>query len=295
MDAPSASLWQLTFSVPRPQAEAAEAVLDKALGAMLQSVSQFEGDGRDEWQISALVDRQPDPQALTGLLAGALGGAAPAVRLDRVPDRDWVAAALDHHPPIAEGRYFVYGSHVTATPPAGSIDLRIDAATAFGTGSHESTRGCLRALGHLARSRRYHNPLDIGCGTGVLAMAAARTFRTPVLASDIDPAALTVARENAISNGLGPDIEVVCADGLRHPRIAARAPFDLVTANILANTVARLAPGLRGVVVPGGVVVVSGILAAQEARVLAAYRAQDFQMERRFDLDGWHTLILTRL
>ena len=294
MNAAATTLWQLTFSVPRRQAEEAEAVLNEALGAELQSVSQFEGTGADERQISALIDRRADPQALGGILAHALGGEAPAVHMDRVPDKDWVTAALDRQPPITEGRYFVYGSHVTAPPPAGSIALRIDAATAFGTGSHESTRGCLRALGHLADARRYRNPLDLGCGTGVLAMAAARTFRAPVLASDIDPAAVAVARANANLNDLGDDIEVVCADGLDHPRIRLRAPFDLVTANILADPLSALAPDLRAAVAPGGVFVLSGILAAQEAGILAAYRAQDFAMERRFDLDGWRTLILSR-
>ena len=175
----------------------------------------------------------------------------------------------------------------------------MDAGTAFGAGRHETTRGCLLALDRIARGRTCRNALDIGCGTGVLAMAMAKTFRVrtfglPVLASDIDPVAVAVARGNVRINGLARHVEVVCADGMRHRRIGARAPFDLVTANILAGPLVRLAPMLRTRVAGGGVVILSGLLGDQEPMVLATYRDQGFDLRHRLDLKGWRTLVLTR-
>lgn len=296
-------LWQISFNVSSVESAAAEAVLENQLGDAVRATSRFEGDAPDLRQIQVIVGHPPDVAALTSALSKVLR-TVPALRLEPVPETDWVTASLDRQPPVQAGRYFVYGGHVKDAPPPGSVALRVDAGTAFGTGSHETTRGCLLALDQIARDRNFRNALDIGCGTGVLAMAMAKTFRAktfraktfglPVLASDIDPVAVAVARGNVRINGLARYVDVVCADGVRHRRIEARAPFDLVTANILAGPLVGLAPKLRTCVVSGGLVVLSGLLEGQEPMVLSAYRGQGFDMSRRLDLEGWHTLVLTR-
>ncbi len=291
-------LWQISLNVSSAESAAAEAVLADQFGDAVRATSRFEGDAPDLRQIQVIVGHPPDVAALTSALSKVLG-TVPALRLEPVPETDWVTASLDRQPSVRAGRYFVYGGHVKDAPPPGSVALRVDAGTAFGTGRHETTRGCLLALDQIARDRNFRNALDIGCGTGVLAMAIAKTFRAktlglPVLASDIDPVAVAVARDNVRINGLARYVAVVCADGVGHRRLGARAPFDLVTANILAGPLVRLAPGLRTRVVSGGVVVLSGLLEDQEPTVLSAYRGQGFDLSRRLDLDGWHTLVLAR-
>lgn len=291
-------LWQLSFSVAAARCDAAEAVLENQLGDAMQATSRFEGDAPDQWLIQVILGVRPDFEALTASFAQAFG-TVPDLRLEPVPATDWVTASLDQQPPVQAGRYFVYGSHVRDATPPGSIALRVDAGQAFGAGSHETTRGCLLAIDRLARGHHYRNAIDIGCGTGVLAMAIAKTFRgqafpATVIASDIDPVAVRVARINVRLNGLSRDVDVVCADGIQGRTLNARAPFDLVTANILARPLVRLAPQLRMRVVSGGAVVLSGLLAAQEPLVLATYRSQGFKLKRRLDLNGWRTLVLAR-
>ena len=291
-------LWQISFSVSSAESAAAEAVLEDQFGDAVRATSCFEGDAPDYLQLQVILGLRPNVEALTSALSKVLGN-GPALRLEPVPETDWVTVSLDQQRPVLAGRYFVYGGHVKGAPPPGSIALRVDAGTAFGAGSHETTRGCLLALDQIARGGSYRNALDIGCGTGVLAMAIARTFRAkafglPVLASDIDPVAVAVARDNVRINGLTRHVDVVCADGVRHRRLDARAPFDLVTANILAGPLVRLAPTLRTRVVSGGLVILSGLLGHQEAMVLSTYRGQGFKLSRRLELNGWRTLVLAR-
>ena len=298
MDSAPQELWQISFDVSAAESAEAEAVLEDHLGDAVRAISRFEGDAPDDWQIQVILGLRPNVEALTSALSKIMG-TVPALRLEPVPRTDWVTASLDQQPPVRAARYFIYGSHVKDAPPAGSVALRVDAGTAFGAGRHETTRGCLLALDRIARGRTCRNALDIGCGTGVLAMAMAKTFRVrtfglPVLASDIDPVAVAVARGNVRINGLARHVEVVCADGMRHRRIGARAPFDLVTANILAGPLVRLAPMLRTRVAGGGVVILSGLLGDQEPMVLATYRDQGFDLRHRLDLKGWRTLVLTR-
>lgn len=298
MNAARHDLWQISFCVSPAESATAEAALEDHLGDAVQATSRFETGAPGEWKIQVILGTRPDVAALTSALSKVLES-VPILRLEPVPATDWVTASLDQQPAVRAGRYFVYGRHIKDAPPAGSIALRVDAGTAFGTGAHETTRGCLLQLGQLARGRTFRNMLDIGCGTGVLAMAMAQTFRIqtpglPVLACDIDPVAVSVARANARTNGVARHVEVVCADGLRHRQIGARAPFDLVTANILAGPLVRLAPKLRTHVARGGAVILSGLLASQEPMVRAAYRAQGFVLSRRLDLKGWRTLVVTR-
>jgi ribosomal protein L11 methyltransferase len=289
-----ARLWRITLSVPASRAERAEAALADHLGGTLQSIGRFVEDPAGRWRIEALADAPPDTAAVTSALAKKPGGGPVRdLEIDRLPDTDWVARSLSTHVPVRAGRFSVYGSHIDPPPP-GPIKLCIDAGLAFGTGIHPSTRGCLLAIDRLARRRRFAAPLDIGCGTGLLALAMARAFQAPVLATDNDPIAVAEARRNARRNGLDGLARIVRADGLRHRRIRDAAPFDLVTANIFANTLIRLAPHIAAAASPAAAIVLSGILQRQSAAVAAAYRGHGFVLRTHCDLGEWRTLVLRR-
>jgi len=178
--------------------------------------------------------------------------------------------------------------------PAGATGLQIDAATAFGTGDHASTRGCLLALDRIARRRRFRRVLDVGTGTGILAIAAAKTWRRRVFAVDIDGNAVAVARVNLRRNGVAKEVGLAWSRGYRSRAVARHSPADLVLANILAGPLALMARDLAGALAPGGFAVLSGILAEQANLVLAAHRAQRVYLRRRIAIDGWHTLVLGR-
>ncbi len=208
-----------------------------------------------------------------------------------MPERDWLAENRRDFPPLRIGRFFVHGSHWQGKVPAGSIAIEIDAATAFGTGEHPSTRGCLVALDTLARRRRFRRPLDIGTGSGILAIAAAKRLRRRVLASDVDCAAVRVASHHVRRNRLVGRVRMVCAPGYRS-RAVRRSDYDLIFANILARPLALMARDLGRAIGPGGAAVLSGLLRRQEALVVAAHRAQGLAVERRIVIDGWSTLIL---
>ena len=193
---------------------------------------------------------------------------------------------------IAAGRFVVHGTHHRGTLPASRIGIEIEAATAFGTGHHATTRGCLLALDALARTRRPRHVLDLGTGSGVLAIAAAKLLHVPVLATDIDRQAARVARNNARHNGVGNLVKAVHAAGLHAPEVTARAPFDLVLANILLTPLRRLAAPLARSLWPNARVVLSGLLATQAEAAVSAYRSQGLMLERRIALDEWVTLVM---
>jgi ribosomal protein L11 methyltransferase len=270
---------------------AVAAALDERAG----TVSAFEtSEAEALWRVEAyprapLLDAALEVRL--ALLAAAAGGHLIAVSEERLPERDWLLENRRAFPPLRIGRFFVHGSHWRGVPPAGTIAIEIDAATAFGTGEHPSTRGVLLALGALARRRRFRQPLDVGTGSGILTIAAARLLHRQVVASDIDPGAVRVASYHARRNGVARQVRTVCAAGLNGKR-ARRRHYDLVLANILARPLALMARDLARAVRPGGVVVLAGLLQRQEAQVLAAYRAQSLTLQRRLVIDGWSTLIL---
>jgi ribosomal protein L11 methyltransferase len=211
-----------------------------------------------------------------------------------LPDADWIKLSQEGLPPVRAGRFFVYGAHDRGKVPDGVIPIRIEAGLAFGTGHHETTSLCLSALSDLSKKRRYDNVLDLGCGTGLLAIGVAKLWRRKVMASDIDAVAVDVTKENALSNGEGPLVHAVTANGLAHPSLAAKAPYDLVIANILAGPLTLLAPQIARAVSPGGTIVLSGLLRWQENVVLAFYRPHGLLL-RTVRRDGpWSALILER-
>ena len=247
------------------------------------------------WTIEIYFASAPNRDAVREVVALAAGReAARALAFAAVAERDWVAASLAGLQPVEAGRFVVHGRHDRAGVAVNRIGIEIEAALAFGTGHHGTTRGCLLALDRIRKRRRPRRVLDVGTGSGVLAIAAAKAARHKVVASDIDPCAVVIAGENARTNGVGTFVNVIRADGLANPRFRAQAPYDLVLANILLQPLKRLAVPLARLLAPYGRVVLSGLLPAQANAALAAYRAQRLTLEDRILLDAWVTLVLTR-
>jgi ribosomal protein L11 methyltransferase len=282
----------LSLAASRAVAENLAEMLE-ALDPAPTGIGAFEiEDGRGNWEVGAYFTERPDGVALDILAAAA--GAAPFL-VSKLPDADWVAKVRRELSPVHAGRFVVYGGHDADRIPSHLIGLRVEAAMAFGTGHHDTTRGCLLALDGLARSGAAPRRIaDIGCGTAVLAIAAAKRWRRPCLASDIDPQAVATAVENVRVNAVGGLVRAVRAVGFRHPALREGPGFDLVLANILARPLSRLAPDMARRVAPGGRVILSGILTRQAPRVEGVYRAWGFRPERRLRLGDWTTLQMRR-
>ena len=283
------------------EVEGAEAALEvaAALDELAGAVAAFEtraSDGADAalWRVEAypresVLDAAAEIRL--ALVAAGAGGRVLRIVEEKLPERDWLAENRRAFPPQRIGRFLIHGSHWHGPIPASSIPIEIDAATAFGTGEHASTRGCLLALEGLVRRGRFRRPLDIGTGSGILAIAAAKRLHRRIIAGDIDPEAVRVARHHARRNGLGGRIRTVRAAGYRS-RVLRRSDYDLILANILARPLALMARDLKRAIAPGGTAVLAGLLRRQEALVLAAHRAQGLSLERRLVIEGWSTLVL---
>ncbi|MEM9779068.1 MAG: 50S ribosomal protein L11 methyltransferase [Pseudomonadota bacterium] len=280
-----------TLEGPTPANRLGEALED--LDPAPSGIGVFEvEDGKGLWEVGGFFTDKPDIAALE--LLAAVHGARPFA-VSKLEDRDWVAQVRRELTPVPAGRFVVYGSHDRGRIPLNKIGLEIEAAMAFGTGHHATTRGCLLALDWLVRRDLVSGrTADIGCGTGVLAMAARRVWHRAVIASDIDPVAVATGRANMRANRVGAGVPVVPAAGFRNPALRTAAPFDLVFANILARPLTRLAPDMARHTRPGSVVILSGILARQANRVEAIYRGHGFRRLKRFPLEEWVTLMLRR-
>ncbi|MWD27713.1 50S ribosomal protein L11 methyltransferase [Aquicoccus sp. SCR17] len=249
-------------------------------------------DGSGLWEVGGYFTEAPD-EAELALLAAAFGAKPFAV--SELPETDWVAKVRRELRPVEAGRFFVYGSHDADKIPEGAEPLLIEAAMAFGTGHHGTTLGCLRALDRLATDGFVsRSVVDVGCGTAVLAMAAARIWEGTMLASDIDPVAVEVAEANLRANGMEGRVECLEATGFDHPALEARAPFDLVFANILKGPLIDLAPDLASRLAPGGHAILSGILNDQADEVIAVYARNGTNLAHREEIGEWTTLTLTK-
>jgi ribosomal protein L11 methyltransferase len=279
-------LWKASVTLPKEQSSDAAALFELAPPAP-QAVLISEEPFAPDAVVEALYDVEPDAAVLSRI-------AGRDVKVEALPDQDWIRTSQEGLPPVRAGRFFVYGAHDAGKVPPGIIPIRIEAGMAFGTGHHETTALCLTALCELARKRRYEKALDLGCGTGVLAIAAAKLWRRPVLATDIDPVAIDTARANARDNGETARLRLGVADGFDAPILKAHAPYDLILANILAGPLTWLAPKLCRALAPGGAAVLSGLLRWQENLVLSYYRAGGLRYVRVLRDGPWSALVLER-
>ena len=291
----SDGLWCVTFELGEaPPLEVLTALEELGSSA---SIFELESEGLNttRWQVELLLERKPDladlRQSLQHLLAPH--GIEPGEpRSSRLEHEDWLAKAAMPREPLEVGRFLVHGkdhAHLVGDRQTG---LEIEAGLAFGSGDHGSTMGCLLAIERVASRRRPKRALDMGCGSAILAIAMAKAFGARVVAVDNDPIATRVAAENARRNGVGHRVETYCADGYRHRMVAARAPFDLITANILAEPLCNMAGDLRRHLAPGGWAVLSGLLDRQAELVIGAHRHHGLRLRHRLDLDPWTTLVL---
>jgi ribosomal protein L11 methyltransferase len=257
------------------------------------AIAAFEQpDGR--WDVSAHFADPPDQALVRMLVKNAAGEAvAETLSFDTLEAKDWVKASLADLVPVPAGRFVVHGQHDRTRIAPNKLGIEIEAALAFGTGHHGTTRGCLLLLDHVLKARRRpRRLLDLGTGTGVLAIAAAKALHTTVLASDIDPPSVAVARDNFRLNRVGNLVHAVRATGFAAPDFASHGPFDLVLANILANPLRQLAGPMTRHLAPSARVILSGLLNHQAGAVIAAYRARGLVPERHLKIDGWSSLLL---
>jgi ribosomal protein L11 methyltransferase len=253
----------------------------------------FENEATLAWEVEVYFARQPDEQAMRDLVEIAAGKEiAAAVYFEILAEKDWVKASLDGLSMVEAGRFVIHGSHDRSRVPLNTIGIEIEAALAFGTGHHGTTRGCLLMLDHILKQRRPVHVLDVGTGTGVLAIAAARALHRPVACGDIDPIAVEAAASNARLNRVGTLVHPVVAKGIGHPALNRPYGYDLIFANILARPLIRLAPHIASVAARGGDIVLSGLLDRDVPGVLSAYRAQGWHQLSRINLEGWACLHL---
>jgi ribosomal protein L11 methyltransferase len=283
---PPPPLWKASVLCQKPEAPDIVAALELAPPGP-QAVLVVEDPFKPDGVVEALYDTMPDGDLLSKIVGKP-------VHVQLLPDADWIKLSQAGLPPVRAGRYFVYGAHDAGKVPDGVIPIRIEAGMAFGTGHHETTALCLAVLSDLAKQRRYDNVLDLGCGTGLLAIGAAKLWKQKVTASDIDPVAIAVTRENAAANGVKPLVSAFIADGPAHPALQALAPFDLILANILAGPLTHLAPAIAAITAKGGTLVLSGLLHWQENLVLGFYRPHGLTLKTVRRDGSWSALVLQR-
>lgn len=290
-------LWRASLRLvgPEPGEDLLLALEQEAEAVCIFADAVDEAEEPGSWRLD-LYFREPAARARIRDLLAEAGMEPPkdGVTLEEVPPEDWVKAASAQRGPVAVGRFFVHAAADRDRVPADAVAIELEAGLAFGSGEHESTRGCLLALDWLARRRRPETVLDLGTGSGILAIAAARLWPCRVVAVDNDPIAVRVARENARKNGVGRRISVHVAEGYRSLFVRRRAPYDLILANILADPLVAMARDLRDHLAPGGLAVLSGLLDVQAERVERAHTLLGLRPLRRIPLGRWTTLLLRR-
>jgi ribosomal protein L11 methyltransferase len=285
-------IFRASIEVPTALAEAVAARLEAAEHPEAGAVTLFDRGG-SRAQVTAYYAEEPSRTRLMELLRDAGAAELDGLSIEPVPDRNWVAEAESLRQPVRAGRFLIHGAHDRGRIARQPHAIEIDASLAFGTAHHASTRGCLLALDGLLKAGKPGRVLDIGTGSGILAIAAAKTPGATVLACDNDPVAVVIAAENARKNGVAARVRVVRSEGLAHPLLRRRRA-DLLFANLLLRPLLELAPDFARALRPGGVCVLSGILSSQATQVVARYRNLGFTLRGRIPSDGWTTLIMSR-
>ncbi len=285
-----AATWRMRIALPEEAARRAMNILADRFAEL--PVAAFEEGGA--WTVEVSFASGAERKAVLAALRDTVGEPVRDATFEKTQTKDWVAASLAGLPPVRVGRFVVHGAHDRGKVGANQIGIEIEAALAFGTGHHGTTRGCLVAIERLGKARCPRRVLDIGTGSGVLAIAAARAFRRPVAAGDFDPVAVATARANAGVNRAASFVRVVRAAGVDALAIRAAAPYELVLANILLPVLQRLARPLHVLLAKRAVVVLSGLLPVHVNAVLAAFRTQGLTLVRRETMQGWTTLTLAR-
>ena len=287
----SESAVQIIARGARKIAEAAAAAVDAdpTLEGATYSILE-EDEDKGIWRIDAFPTSTEEADGIAARLREHDGL---RVHVEKLADADWLAMALSGLPPVRAGRFFVYGAHDEGRVPVNTVNLMIDAGAAFGTGHHGTTVGCLVAFDELLKRERFERVLDVGAGTGVLAIAAAKTGSAVALGTDIDKPSVRIANENAKLNGASA--RFVHASGLNDQTVRGHGPYDLVFANILAPPLVALSQDIKTSLKLGGVAILSGLLRTQERRVSAAYLSRGFRLERRIHRDAWSALVLRRV
>jgi ribosomal protein L11 methyltransferase len=289
------STHRANFAIGNEQA--AKRVVDLLTESFFEgqaAITAFEGPG-GRWDITVHFAEAPDQASIRNLVGIAAGDeVAQDIAFDTVEAKDWVKATLEELVPVRAGRFIVHGHHDRSRVPPNKLGIEIEAALAFGTGHHGTTRGCLLLLDSMLKAYRPRRVLDLGTGTGVLAIAAAKAQHRRVLASDIDPLSVRVARDNARLNGTGDLVDTIRATGFSAPQFAHRGPFDLVLANILANPLRQMATPMAKHLAPSALIVLSGLLPHQARSVIAAYRARGLVLVRQIRIEGWSSLLLRK-
>lgn len=290
--------WKSSFVVP---ADAVELFLD-SIDADALSIGAFEIGGMENgdgalWCIEMMHGEEPDPDDLEVLLeplaeSARLGPVS--VDVSKLPDTDWVKQVQSEMTPRLVGRFWIHGSHVDTPPPEGSTPILLDAGMAFGSGEHPTTQGCLQAIDQWGRRRRFRQVLDMGCGAGMLAIAAAKCWPARVLAVDNDPVAVEVAAENTVLNGVGAQVQALVSEGYADPTIKTQGPYDLILANILADPLCEMARDLSRSLEVDGLAVLSGLLDRQARQVTSAHLSYGLFLRQRIDIGPWTTLVLSR-
>jgi ribosomal protein L11 methyltransferase len=287
---------RLYVSTTEKQAEEILDLLGEVFGEEDFAIGTTEIDEKkDIWEASVYMMAE-DEADVRSRVEAVLSQAFPDAALSRevIPDVDWVSKSLEGLKPVRAGRFLVHGSHDRDKLRTGDIAIEIDAGQAFGTGHHGTTAGCLEVIDRVLRARTVRNALDLGTGSGVLAIAVRKLRNIPVLATDIDPIAIRVAAENVRRNGIASGISTVTAPGFHSIAFSEHGPFDLIIANILARPLIRMAPQLVTNLAPGGSVILSGILASQRWKVIAAYNGAKLRHVRTIWRNGWVTIHLDR-
>jgi len=281
-------LWSIRIDFALKPDDALRMQIETVMEALGIALSSFE-DGKG-WRMETIADAKPRAADVRA----ALKPFGVVATIDKVPQRNWVLESRKGLPPLIAGPFFIHGEHDRNKRPKKGIALEIDAGMAFGTGRHETTMGCIKALLRLKKMHKFKRILDVGTGTGILAFAAWHLFGQPVIAGDNDKDAVRVAKENAVINGLKKQVRIVSSDGYKAKSIRDRAPYDLVTANILANPLIALAPALARNLARNGRAVLSGLMRDQEKDVLAAHRAVGLELDFRLRLGQWSVLVLKK-